>query len=418
MERTVGRLRLLAQGLLPSASPTGGAPACVEDVVRRLGMVQAQDLRQAFWAVGVRLPGSSEADLRAAFDAGRIVRTWGARGTLMLLAPERVRPLLSLTAPRMMAQMASRRRELGIDDGVVATAVQVARPLCAVPPEARPPEARSQEARQLASGPTPAVPGHRAPDRTGPRAARPGATRAELLAAFEEAGLRTDGQRGIHTLMAVCLAGHLVQGPMADDGRTAGQRFVLAEHWLPAGDLAGPGDPAGPRVLDRIAVDYFRGHGPATERDLAWWLGLPLTPVRAAVERLTQPAPGEPGLVGRERAGSEERYWMAAETAERWDDPPGARSVLALPGFDEFLLGYADRSAVLDPAHAQRVVPGSNGVFRRTLVVGGSVAGCWEPPARGGRDEPRAEHFEPPPGPRTRAGWAARMREYQRFVGR
>ena len=61
---------------------------------------------------------------------------------------------------------------------------------------------------------------------------------------------------------------------------------------------------------------------------------------------------------------------------------PGQRTVLALPGFDEFLLGYADRSLVLPPEHADKIVPGGNGMFKKTIVAGGRVIGTWAGPAR------------------------------------
>jgi hypothetical protein len=60
-----------------------------------------------------------------------------------------------------------------------------------------------------------------------------------------------------------------------------------------------------------------------------------------------------------------------------------ARGVHLLPGFDEFVLGYGDRAAVLAPEHADRIVPGGNGVFRRTLVAGGRVLATWRT-VRGG----------------------------------
>ena len=49
-----------------------------------------------------------------------------------------------------------------------------------------------------------------------------------------------------------------------------------------------------------------------------------------------------------------------------------------LPGFDEFILGYGDRSAMLDPAYAQRICPGGNGVFNPTVVIDGAVTGAWK----------------------------------------
>ncbi|WP_449374735.1 DNA glycosylase AlkZ-like family protein [Arthrobacter psychrolactophilus] len=69
---------------------------------------------------------------------------------------------------------------------------------------------------------------------------------------------------------------------------------------------------------------------------------------------------------------------MAPETAELLGGPvSGARSVLLLPGFDEYVLGYTDRSAALAPDYAPRIVPGNNGMFKATIVAGGKVVGTW-----------------------------------------
>jgi hypothetical protein len=54
-----------------------------------------------------------------------------------------------------------------------------------------------------------------------------------------------------------------------------------------------------------------------------------------------------------------------------------AKGVLLLPGFDEFILGYGDRRAQLEPEFADRIVPGGNGVFRHTVVSAGRVVGTW-----------------------------------------
>ena len=51
--------------------------------------------------------------------------------------------------------------------------------------------------------------------------------------------------------------------------------------------------------------------------------------------------------------------------------------LLALPGFDEYLLGFKDRALMLDPAHKQAVIPGGNGMFQSTLVRAGRVVGTW-----------------------------------------
>ena len=103
----------------------------------------------------------------------------------------------------------------------------------------------------------------------------------------------------------------------------------------------------------------------------------PLTEVRAALATVS----GE--LVELEFGGTS--YWLSPETAALLDDGvPGQRTVLALPGFDEFVLGYTDRSLVLPPEHAQKIVPGGNGVFKKAIVAGGEVVGTWA--AAGGPD--------------------------------
>ena len=53
---------------------------------------------------------------------------------------------------------------------------------------------------------------------------------------------------------------------------------------------------------------------------------------------------------------------------------PTSPGVLALPGFDEFILGYKDRRLHVPDGMLDRIVPGGNGVFRATIVVDGVVA--------------------------------------------
>jgi hypothetical protein len=52
--------------------------------------------------------------------------------------------------------------------------------------------------------------------------------------------------------------------------------------------------------------------------------------------------------------------------------------VLALPGFDEYLLGFKDRSLMVAAQHKQAIIPGGNGVFQPTIVRGGRVIGTWK----------------------------------------
>ncbi|WP_432521945.1 winged helix DNA-binding domain-containing protein [Kineococcus sp. SYSU DK006] len=332
----VGVWRLAAQGVLPRA----GSAA---EVVRRLGAVQAQDLRAAATAVALRTAAGGD-DLARALEAGEVVRSWPMRGTLHLIGGDDLRRVLRLCAQRTVTASARRRAELGIGDADLAVALRCAQELL-----------------------------------TGTR----GATRADLLAAFERAGQGTAAGRGYHLLFHLSATGVLCQGPLL--GRE--QAFVLVEEWLPAaGAPGGPeraGDAGGAEddeddeddedveeAAARWAARYLRGHGPASAADFAGWTKLPLGRARRAfaavrgqfeavevdgVEHLVDPAVA--GLVAAHRRA--------------------LRGLHLLPGFDEFLLGYAHRGHVLAAEHAARVVPGGNGVFRGTLVSAGTVVGTW-----------------------------------------
>src|SRR5690606_25200860 len=143
------------------------------------------------------------------------------------------------------------------------------------------------------------------------------------------------------------------------------QAFMLLDEWVPD-----PRRPDPDEALATIALRYLRSHGPTTAQDLAGWTGLPVTQCRrgiaAAGDALTQV--------------SVDGVTMYADAALVGAYQPAARAsqaALALPGFDEYMLGYKDRSLMLDKEHQQAIIPGGNGVFQPTIVIGGRVVGTW-----------------------------------------
>jgi hypothetical protein len=323
-------LRMAAQRLV---GPRAGSAA---EAVRWLTAVQAQDLPGALLSVALRSAGGSRATVSAALDAGEVVRSWPMRGTLHLTAAEDLRWMLDLLGPRVLAGTATRRAALELTDVDVERAREVA-------------VAALHGGRRLG--------------------------RAELLAAIADGGVSTAGQRGYHLLWYLAQTGSLVLGPTRDGE----QLFVLLDEWLPA---------TRPRerdeALGELALRYFTSHGPATVKDLARWAGIGVREVRAGL------AVAAPQL---------ER--LSVEATEHWLDPstPGrlaaaraeAEAVHLLPGFDELVLGYADRSCTVPPEFADRIVPGNNGMFRATAVHAGTVVGVW----RTGRGKARPIELEP-----------------------
>src|SRR6202022_499816 len=99
-------------------------------------------------------------------------------------------------------------------------------------------------------------------------------TREQLRDRVTAAGVRTEGQALIHVLLLASLRGLIVRGPMI--GRQ--HAFVLVRDWLGAPD---PVDRDA--ALAELARRYLAGHGPADDRDLAKWSGLPLRDARAGL---------------------------------------------------------------------------------------------------------------------------------------
>ena len=312
----IGLLRLVAQRVVgPQADDVAG-------VVRHLGAVQAQDLPGALRSVALRTASRSRAAVVAACDAGEVVRSWPMRGTLHLVPAEDLGWMLPLGTPRARAQAARRRVELGLTDADI------------------------DRARELA---LPAVP----------------ATRAELFAVWEEAGLDPVKGRGYHLLAELAQTGVLCFGPMRGGTEPV---IVDVARWIPT-----------PRTLERDealgewARRYFRSHGPVPAAEFALWTSLSAADARAGV------ALARPELAAMDVDGVEYLLDPAVPdllAAHRRE----AAGVHLLPGFDEFVLGYRGRDDVLDTAERDSIVPGGNGVFRSTVVHRGRIVGTWAEP--------------------------------------
>ncbi len=163
--------------------------------------------------------------------------------------------------------------------------------------------------------------------------------------------MRTEGQALVHVLFLASLRGLILRGPMV--GRD--HAFVLVRDWL--------GEPAPVDrevALAELARRYLAGHGPATDRDLARWAGLPLRDARAGMRAIGSEIVERPGgLV----------------------DLKGGRRVTALPpprllgSYDPVLLGWTSREDVVGE-HKHLVTV--NGLFRPFALVGGKAVAGWK----------------------------------------
>lgn len=313
MTPTLGARRLAALGIEPGR---GGGAAAIEGVVSDHLALQAQDLASGLWSVGVRT-GASRAEVLRAIDDRLVTRSWPMRGTLHLMATRDVRWMCRLLGGRAIRAARTRFAQLELTDAVVDRARDV-----------------------LLS----ALSGGR------------GVTRAQAGDLLHAHGIVPEGQRGFHLLGRFCQEGLLCQGPLAGRHPT----FVLLDDWVRAS-----WDPGREEAMATLASRYVATHGPVPVSDLAGWTGHTLGFAREAVT-LAGDAIGEEVVDG-------VTHLVHTDAA-----PPAARSgTHLLPGFDEFLLGYKDRGAMLSREEELLVVPGGNGVFLPTVVDGGRVVGTW-----------------------------------------
>jgi hypothetical protein len=300
-----------------TAQLLAGPPACDPvAVAERLLAVQGQDPRGARLALRARTTGLSAAEIDRALTEDRsLLITWLNRGTLHLVRSEDYPWLQALTTPPLHTANARRLAQEGV------TPAAAERGVAAI-------------AHSLAD--------------EGPL------TRVQLRERIDAAGVRTEGQALVHLLILASLRGLVVRGPMIGERHA----YALVHDWL--GESA-PVDRD--RALAELARRYLVGHGPADDRDLAKWAGLPLRDARAGLKAI------------------------AAELREREDgllDIAGRASTAELPpprllgAFDPVLLGWVSRDWLLA---SHRAVITVNGLFRPFALIDGRAVATWSMPA-------------------------------------
>lgn len=327
------------------------------DVVAWLGGVQAQDYLGALWAVGLRTLNVTEADIEQAIADRTIVRTWPMRGTLHFVAAADIRWILGLLTPRIVAGSARRFQQLDLDDAVFARSKKLF-------------VKALQGNKQL--------------------------TRGALYKLLEAAGISTASQRGLHILWRLAQDGIICFG--AREGKQ--QTFALLDEWVPMAKTLKRDE-----ALAELARRYFTSHGPATVQDFVWWTGLTTADAKTGLEMV------KPKLA--HEIVDDQTYWLPRNMPVVKDASPTS---YLLPGFDEYMVGYKDRSAVIAPAHSERVNPGSKGMLSPTIVLDGRIVGTWKRTFKKDAVIITTSRFTAPRKSETRA-FSASANRYGTFLG-
>ncbi|MGE0066934.1 MAG: winged helix DNA-binding domain-containing protein [Solirubrobacterales bacterium] len=298
--------RLAAQGL------AGARLADPVAVANRLLAVQAQDPRGARLAVRARTEGLAASDVdRELSERRSLLITWLNRGTLHLVRSEDYPWLQALTTTPLLSAVTRRLAQEGVSPAEAERAVETI------------------ERALVEEGPL---------------------SRAQLRERLQGADLPVEGQALVHLLFLAALRGIAVRGPMVGSEHA----FALTRDWL------GPQPKVDrERALAELARRYLVGHGPADDRDLARWAGLPLRDSRAGLDAIApQLTEREDGLV---------------DLAKRVPPAPLPEPML-LGAFDPVLLGWTSRAEIIGP-HKYLVT--NNGIFRPFALVGGRAVATW-----------------------------------------
>ncbi|MER0485069.1 winged helix DNA-binding domain-containing protein [Streptomyces sp. Edi2] len=311
--RALNRATLARQHLLTRSDTT------VPQAVAHLCGLQAQEPQEPFTGLFARLAGFRHTDLDDALTGRTVVRTHLMRRTIHLVTADDALAWRARHDTMLRGRvLGTYRRELaGIDVDEVAAAGQAVM--------------ADQQPR----------------------------TMSELVQALEG---RWPGppRRVLGELLVAALIPMAQLPPRGLWHQAAGVRNLPLGTWLGRDiDPLFPDetDPTGQQLVRR----YLAAYGPATTTDIRSWCGLAGLP--AAVKALREE------LVTFRDARGRELLDLPDAPRPHPDTPAPVRF---LPAFDNAILGYHDRSRIIDDAHLGLSVAG-----QRAVLVDGHVAATW-----------------------------------------
>lgn len=290
-----------------------------QDVVTQLGAVQAQDYAGAKWALGQRIPNTTDATIDQAFNEGRMLRTHLMRPTWHFVAPADIRWMLNLTAPRVHAVNAFLYRKLELDKAILRKSYKVLE--------------KSLRGNQSL-------------------------TRTELASIFDKAGIEADGLRLVYFMMSAELDGVICSGPRNGKQFT----YALLEERVPQVRALQRDE-----ALTELVKRYFSTRGPATLQDFTWWSGLTMSDARKGIEMVRSQFANE--------VMNGQTYWFAES------EPPGKKKIptaYLLPNYDEYFIGFKDRSAIGEVANRPGIKGNDPTVFAHIIILDGQIVGGWK----------------------------------------
>lgn len=287
------------------------------DLVTWFGAVQAQEYAQTKWGLGLRLSNLTDDDIEKDFTNGRILRTHLLRPTWHLVTAEDIGWLLMLTAPGVNAINAYMHRQLELNTNIFNRCNNILIKIL-------------QGGKQL--------------------------TRDAINNEFNRNKIEAKGLRLGYIMMYAELAGIICSGARQGNQFT----YALLEERVPK--LVSK---SYEEALAELTKRYFASRNPATIKDFSTWSGLTLTECKKGIEMTKS-------YWHKEVADGNEYYFI--------DNVPLANKLIKdmylLPIYDEFIMGYKDRSAIFHLKN--KLKPTSHLHYDCMIVFDGQVIGTWK----------------------------------------
>ena len=309
----IPNIRLLNQQLL---NPLFNSP---KELVSWMGAMQAQNYSMVKWAVGIRLKSATIQAVEEALQKGEILRTHVMRPTWHLVAAEDIRWMLKLSAQRVISANESyaKGHDLDISDELYAKSHNLLEKILC---------------------------GNKS------------LTRQEIAEHFNRSGILADNNRMTRFMARAEQEGIVCSGE--DKGGKC--TYALLEERVPSMPELTKDE-----SLLRLARSYFRSHSPAVLQDFVWWSGLPVSEARQAIDFIN------PELISEQWKGQTWYIHNACRIRGKLSE-----YIHFLPSYDEYLLGYKDRTDVLPLEYYPKAFT-NNGLFYPVILHKGQVMGNW-----------------------------------------
>ena len=188
-------------------------------------------------------------------------------------------------------------------------------------------------------------------------------TKQEIAEHFTRSGIVADNHRMTRFMARAEQEGIICSG---EDRGSKCTYALLEERVPPMPELTKD------ESLARLARSYFRSHSPAVLQDFIWWSGLPVSDAKQAVYLIASELITEQW---------KEQTWYIHDTCRTRGKLSG--HIHLLPSYDEYLLGYKDRTDVLPKEHYPKAFT-NNGLFYPVILHEGQVIGNWSKSAKKG----------------------------------